>query len=107
MPGRNIYSSLGKDILALALGHSPNPKTPHIALITGAVFTPLLLPSIFYPESPVGAVLLNMAVFGAVISYIMQCLAFIILRKQRPDLDRPYRSPIGNVGAVIALIYRR
>jgi ethanolamine permease len=43
-----------------------------------------------------------MAVFGAVISYAMQSLAFIVLRKKMPNIDRPYRSPVGVLGAGIA-----
>ena len=43
-----------------------------------------------------------MAVFGAVISYFMQCLAFIMLRRKLPDIVRPYRSPLGVPGAAIA-----
>ena len=49
----------------------------------------------------VGA-LLYMAVFGAVISYFMQCLAFIMLRRKLPNIERPYRSPVGVWGAAIA-----
>jgi ethanolamine permease len=49
----------------------------------------------------VGA-LLYMAVFGAVISYAMQCFSFIRLRQKLPNIDRPYRSPVGVVGAGIA-----
>ena len=43
-----------------------------------------------------------MAVFGAVISYFMQCLAFIMLRRKLPNIERPYRSPVGVWGAAIA-----
>ena len=43
-----------------------------------------------------------MAVFGAVISYFMQCLAFIVLRRRLPNIERPYRSPVGIWGAAIA-----
>jgi ethanolamine permease len=43
-----------------------------------------------------------MAVFGAVISYFMQCLAFIMLRRRLPNIERPYRSPVGIPGAAIA-----
>ncbi len=46
--------------------------------------------------------LLYMAVFGAVISYAMQCLSFILLRQRMPNIERPYRSPVGVVGAAIA-----
>ena len=43
-----------------------------------------------------------MAVFGAVISYFMQCLAFIMLRRRLPNIERPYRSPVGVWGAAVA-----
>ena len=43
-----------------------------------------------------------MAVFGAVISYTMQWLSFIVLRQKMPNIERPYRSPCGVAGAAIA-----
>ena len=43
-----------------------------------------------------------MAVFGAVIAYIMQMIAFVRLRKRFPSIERPYVSPLGNAGAVVA-----
>jgi ethanolamine permease len=49
----------------------------------------------------VGAALLNMAVFGAVISYAAVMLAYIRLKITRPELPRPYKSPFGIPGAAI------
>src|SRR5437762_12602533 len=43
-----------------------------------------------------------MAVFGAVVSYAMQCASFIFLRRRLPNIARPYRSPVGVWGAGIA-----
>jgi ethanolamine permease len=43
-----------------------------------------------------------MAVFGAVIAYILQMVSFLILR--RKDIDRPYVSPLGVAGAWIAMV---
>jgi ethanolamine permease len=40
-----------------------------------------------------------MAVFGAVISYVLVMASFIKLRLDRPELPRPYRSPVGIPGA--------
>ena len=51
-----------------------------------------------------GGVILNMAVFGAVIAYAMQMWAFVVLRKKFPSMERPYRSPFGNFGAIVALV---
>ena len=84
-------------------------RTPHVALIAGAVVgyaLSLLIYELGKTESKtagqiVGA-LLYMAVFGAVISYAMQSLSFILLRRNMPSIERPYRSPVGTVGAAIA-----
>jgi ethanolamine permease len=51
----------------------------------------------------IGSVLLNMAVFGAMLSYIMQALSFILLRRNRPHIARPFRSPLGIPGAVVTI----
>jgi ethanolamine permease len=45
-----------------------------------------------------------MAVFGAMISYIMQALSFILLRKKFPNIARPYKSPFGVVGAGLTML---
>ena len=81
-------------------------KTPHVALIAGAVVgyvLGLLIYQLGKQERVlagqiVGA-LLYMAVFGAVISYAMQCLSFILLRRKMPNIERPYRSPVGVGGS--------
>ena len=52
----------------------------------------------------VGATVLNMAVWGAVIAYGMQMLSFILLRRKRPDMERPYVSSLGLPGAWVALV---
>ena len=57
---------------------------------------------VVFGSVPVGAVLLNMAVFGAVIAYIMQMISFVLLRRNLPSIDRPYRSPLGSAGAVVS-----
>ncbi len=51
----------------------------------------------------VGGALLNIAVFSAMLSYILQCGSFLLLRKIRPDLERPYKSPLGKTGAWVTI----
>lgn len=79
--------------------------TPYLALLLGAVvgFGCAVLIH-YFAERAVGAALLNMAVFGAVISYTMVMLSYIKLRISRPDLPRPYRSPLGIPGAAIGAV---
>jgi ethanolamine permease len=52
----------------------------------------------------IGAQLLNMAVFGAVISYFMQGLSFWVLRVRLPNIERPYVSPFGKAGAGLVML---
>ena len=68
------------------------------ALGYAAALTIHLLPQ----GSPVGAILLNMAVFGAVIAYVLQMLSFILLRLRFPKMERPYVNPLGITGATVA-----
>jgi ethanolamine permease len=76
--------------------------TPHYALISGAVIGFLCAVIIDrFGKGIVGAALLNMAVFGAVISYAAVMFAYIKLRQDRPELERPYKSPLGIAGAYV------
>jgi len=106
--GRNIYSLSRAGYFPhwMSVTHGTR-KTPHLALIIGAVIGYTVALVIEYGESvfgdvPVGAVLLNMAVFGAVIAYIMQMASFVLLRRRLPDIPRPYVSPLGEAGAIVA-----
>jgi ethanolamine permease len=49
-----------------------------------------------------GAIVLNIAVWGAVLAYLMQMVAFVILRRRFPNAKRPFLSPWGVPGAVVA-----
>lgn len=104
--GRQIYSlsRAGYFPRVLSLTHHKH-KTPHVALVSGAAlgYGAALLIHSLGAKSPVGAMLLNMAVFGAVLSYVLQMAAFIALRLRRPKLARPYRSPLGVFGAAVTM----
>jgi ethanolamine permease len=102
--GRNIFSlsRAGYYPQPLSLTHGTR-NTPYVALIGGALLGYALAWIIREAGSgSVGAALLSMAVFGAVISYFMQCLSFVMLRRRLPDIERPYRSPVGVPGAIVA-----
>jgi ethanolamine permease len=108
--GRNTYSlsRAGYFPKFLSITHGQR-NTPHVALIAGAVAGYLVALLVWYlsrqggtTAAQVVAALLYMAVFGAVISYAMQCLSFILLRRKLPNINRPYRSKWGIPGAAIA-----
>lgn len=105
--GRRIFSLSRSGYLPRWLSLTGDrTRTPHRALLAGAAIGYLVALLIEFGEEwlgagvPVGAVLLNMAVFGAVIAYIMQMVSFVRLRQRYPGLYRPYRSPLGNWGAI-------
>lgn len=79
--------------------------TPQTALILGALvgFGCAALIHVFEGRA-VGAALLNMAVFGAVISYTLVMTSYIALRVKRPDMPRPYKSPLGIAGAAVGVV---
>jgi len=51
-----------------------------------------------------GAMLLNMAVFGAAVSYVLMMVSHIVLRRREPEMKRPYRTPGGIVTTSFALV---
>jgi ethanolamine permease len=85
-------------------------KIPHVALYAGTILgfaTMMILWYLLGSEKGgaiIGSTLLNMAVFGAMISYAMQGLSFIVLRKKLPNIIRPYRSPVGVFGASVTIV---
>jgi ethanolamine permease len=113
--GRQIYSlsRAGYFPRWLSVTHETR-RTPHIAMVSGAIVALLIMLGLWFylGEEAAGAViggtLLNMAVFGAMCSYIAQAVSFILLRRDHPHIERPYRSPLGEAGAyctiVIALV---
>ena len=112
--GRNVFSlsRAGYYPHFLSLTHGKR-NTPYVALIAGAVigFGLAFLVDQALKNDWLGgnlyAALLSMAVAGAVVSYFLQMISFILLRRNLPDIERPYRSPVGvwgaAIGAVIAL----
>jgi ethanolamine permease len=103
--GRQIYSLSRAGYFPQWLSvTSARHQTPVRALISGSLLglAAALAIYLFGQNSQVGAILLNMAVFGAVIAYILQMASFLILR--RKQLERPYVSPLGVAGAWTAMI---
>jgi len=109
--GRQIYSlsRAGYYLPFMSLTHGSR-KTPYMGLLTGTGLGLLVLLVVWYSRGPeegaaiIGGTLLNMAVFGAMISYTLQGLSFILLRLKLPLIPRPYRSPFGITGAAITIV---
>lgn len=109
--GRQIYSlsRAGYFPRWLSITHT-SYKTPHVAMIGGAVVALAIMLSIWYyvgvdaSTGIIGGTLLNMAVFGAMCSYVAQAISFILLRTQHSQIERPYKSPFGIPGAVVTIV---
>jgi ethanolamine permease len=109
--GRQIYSlsRAGYFPRFLSVTHGRH-HTPQTALVAGSAVGLGVMLFIWFAYGQekggafIGAALLNMAVFGAMISYVMQAISFILLRIRLPDIERPYRSPFGIPGALVTLV---
>jgi len=86
----NIPSFLGKI--------SPRFHTPANALIGNMVIGILALLSGKTSE------IIIVSVFGALTLYIISMISIVILRKQEPDLPRPFRAPFYPAFPIISLI---
>ena len=109
--GRNMYSLSRAGYYPKFLSLTGRThQTPWVALLVGGVigFVILVVVALIIPAVNPGAagaatgIILFIAVFGAVISYVMQMVSFIVLRRKFPRANRPYKSPTGVAGAVIA-----
>ena len=109
--GRQIFSlsRAGYFPHFLSVTHGTH-KTPNTALIAGGVVGLAVMLVVWFAMggekagSFIGGTLLNMAVFGAMFSYLLQALTFIQLRRKFPNIERPYRSPFGVLGASLTVI---
>ena len=109
--GRNMYSLSRAGYYPKFFSLTGKRQTPWVALIVGAVigFVALLVLELLAAVNEgagavAGAIILNIAVWGAVLAYFLQMVSFVILRRKFPNAARPYVSPWGVPGAVIAAV---
>jgi ethanolamine permease len=110
--GRQIYSlsRAGYFPTALSITHR-RWRTPHVAMVAGSILGLGVVMIIWLANGgpvsdwvAVSAIVLNMVVFGAMLSYIAQALSFILLRRNHASITRPFRSPLGLVGAILTIV---
>jgi ethanolamine permease len=110
----SIIFAYSRQLFALSrAGYLPRPlsvttgrRTPGVALVVPGLVGFLLASIYAEATSPAeaGARMIQIAVFGAVVSYILMTLSHIVLRKREPELERPYRTPGGVVTTGVALV---
>ncbi|RBY91114.1 ethanolamine permease [Blastococcus sp. TF02A-30] len=95
---RQTFALSRAGYLPRALSVTNGRKAPVLALLVpGAIGFVLSL-------TGEGAMLLNMAVFGATVSYVLMMVSHVVLRRREPDLHRPYRTPGGVATTGTALV---
>ena len=109
--GRQIFamsrSGYLPGALSLTLG---GRKTPVLAMLAGSAVGLAIMLGLRWAfghadaGAMIGGLLLNMAVFGAMLSYLTRAAAFLALRRNSPTLNRPFISPMGRTGAWLTIM---
>jgi ethanolamine permease len=95
---RQLFALSRAGYLPKSLSVVNSRKAPTLALVVPGVIGFVL------SLTGQGAMLLNMAVFGAALSYVLMMVSHIVLRVREPEMPRPYRTPGGIVTTSFALV---
>lgn len=96
---RQLFALSRAGYLPRFLSITSSRNTPWVALLV-----PGSIGFILAAVTGNGGLLINIAVFGATLSYVLLNLSHIMLRIKEPDLPRGYRTPGGIVTTSIALV---
>ena len=106
---RQLFALSRAGYLPKVLSLTSGRNTPWVALLVPGTIG-FLLAGILEANMGAdgGALLINIAVFGATTSYVLLNLSHIMLRRREPDLERAYRTPGGVVttgaGLVLSMV---
>ena len=99
-----IFFSMSKDGLLPPMFSKVHPKfkTPYVStLITGVV---AMIVAGILPISILG----ELVSIGTLLAFVIVCLSVLLLRKRKPDIERPFKTPfvptIPIIGASICFI---
>jgi ethanolamine permease len=96
---RQLFALSRAGYLPRVLSTTGKRHTPWVALIV-----PGTIGFILAAVTEAGDRMIQIAVFGATVSYILMMVSHIVLRSREPELDRPYRTPGGVATTGIALV---
>ena len=99
---RQLFALSRAGYLPRGLSVTGSRRTPYLALIVPGTIGFILAVALYDAAAP-GALLINIAVFGATVSYVLMNLSHIVLRRKEPNMERPYRTPGGAITTGIAL----
>jgi len=89
------------------LSRTNRHKAPHWALVVPAIVgwaTIQLVDRWNDGKVPTADLLMQIAVFAALVSYVVMMVSHIVLRRREPDMPRPYRTPGYPLTPVLALL---
>lgn len=104
---RQIFALSRAGYLPRWLSRTNRFHAPHWALIVPAGLGYLLIRAVDEANTSdvaAGDLLIQMAVFAALVSYVMMMVSHLVLRRREPDLARPYRTPLHPVPPIVALV---
>lgn len=104
---RQFFALARAGYLPASLAKLSRFQTPHYAIVAGGVIGILAILSdglINLQGMSLTAAMITMAVFGAIVMYIMSMLSLFKLRKTEPELVRTFKAPGYPVIPMIALI---
>ncbi|MCK0744205.1 ethanolamine permease [Chromohalobacter nigrandesensis] len=104
---RQFFALARAGYLPVGLAKLSRFQTPHRAILAGGVIGIAAILSdgqIDLQGMSLTAAMITMAVFGAIVMYLMSMLSLFRLRRIEPDLERWYRAPGYPVIPMIALI---
>jgi ethanolamine permease len=96
---RQLFALSRAGYLPRQLSVTSGRRVPAVALVV-----PGLIGFALAAITEDGATMINIAVFGATVSYVLMMLSHILLRRNEPDLERPYRTPGGTATSGVALV---
>ena len=96
---RIFYTMAHDGLLPPWVGHlHPRYRTPHrITLVTGAVM------AVLAALTPIG-VLGELVSMGTLLTFVIVCGGILILRRTRPDLPRPFRTPWSPLVPILGML---
>ncbi len=88
LSGARVYYAMARDGLFFrrAAEVSPRTHTPSFSLVIQGIWISILVLSGSYND------LLDYVVFAALLFYVLTMSGLFVLRKKRPDLERPYKA---------------
>jgi ethanolamine permease len=100
---RQIFALSRAGYVPRGLSRTGRYRTPVVAIIGPAILAwgIVIVYSRIGNDADAIANITPISVFGGLIYYVLIMVSYVVLRTREPNLERPYKSPIGVPGAVV------